>query len=87
MLPFLKPKNVAGLIIQKRSADPSVSPQEGPEDEQDQGLTSAAEDLIRAIHAKDAQSVAAAIRAAFEMLDGDESHEDPTQSPPESQES
>lgn len=80
-LPFLKPKAVAGLIIQKRAADGSA-PETGPEDEQDQGLTSAAEDLIRAVHAKDAQGVAAAFKAAFDMLES-APHEEAEQEAPE----
>jgi hypothetical protein len=87
MLPFMKPKSVAGLIIQKRSADTGLSAPESPEPEQDQGLSSAAEDLIRAVHAKDAQGVAAAIRAAFELLDSEPHEEGPhTNEPTEGQE-
>ena len=75
MLPFLKPKQVAGLIIQKRASDGSK--EEKPEDSQDQGLEAAAEDFIRAVHAKDAKGVAAAFRAAFEMLESEPHEEGP----------
>lgn len=66
MLPFLKPKTVAGLIIAKRKPDGSKE-ESHTEGNEDAGLISAAEDLIRAIHAKDGQSVAAALKAAHTL--------------------
>ena len=68
MLPFLKPKAVAGLIISHRKPDGSKeeSHTEGNENE---ALEACAEDLIRAIHAKDAKSAAAAFKAAFEVCE------------------
>lgn len=65
-LPFLKPKPVAGLIVETRKADASKSTEDGDENA---GLYACAEDLTRAIHAKDARSVAAALRAAFDILE------------------
>jgi hypothetical protein len=43
----------------------------------DHALIACAEDLIRAIHAKDAQSVADAFRAAFEVLESEPHDEAP----------
>ena len=84
-LPFMKKRQVAALIIQNRTPDGVKT--EGAEDSQDQGLMSCAEDLIRAVHAKDAQAVASAMRAAFEILES-EPHEEAEQSEPsESEES
>lgn len=68
MLPFLKPKAVAGLIITHRKPDGSKEEQHS-EGNEDQGLEIAAEDLIRAIHAKDGKNVVSALKAAFEILD------------------
>ena len=74
MLPFLKPKMVAGLIISKRKSDgaPQESHSEGNENE---GIEACAEALIRAMHAKDAKGVAAAFKDAFEILES-EPHEE-----------
>lgn len=70
MLPFLKPKSIGGSIItQNRKPDGMESPQDESGDE---GLSAAAADLIRAVHAKDEQGVVSALRAAFEMLDSAE---------------
>lgn len=64
MLPFLKHNKEASASVPieaiKRSSDEEV-----PFDV----LETAAEDLIAAIHSKDTKAVAAAIRAAFELLD------------------
>ena len=66
MLPFLKKTKEASIAttpeIIKRASD-----DEGAEDYDH--LESAAEDLIAAVHSKDAKGVAAAIRSAFDMLD------------------
>lgn len=68
-LPFLKPKAVAGVIISRRKPDGATQSEESMEGETDQGLMSAAEDLIRAIHAKDGQAVTDALQAAFEIME------------------
>ncbi len=68
MLPSLKPKAVAGLIISKRKPDGSKV-EEHTEGNEDQALHSAADDLIRAIHAKDTVGVASALRAARDLME------------------
>jgi hypothetical protein len=70
MLPFLAPKKQAGVIIAKRTPDAKteVKSEEG---EHPPGLMAAAEDLISAVHAKDAKAVASAIKAGFECCDYD----------------
>lgn len=71
MLPFLKPKTAAGLIIERRKPDgASAAPER--DDSSEQGLHQAAEELIRALNAKDAGSVASALRAAFQIMDAEE---------------
>ncbi len=74
MLPFLKPKTVAGIIMTKRKSDGGM---ELPENEGPEGdsLEACAEDLIRAIHSKDARAVAAAWRAGAECLGAAEDDE------------
>jgi hypothetical protein len=67
-LPFLKPKSIAGVILSKRKPDGGQETT-GMEGVEDPGLMACAEDLIRAMHAKDAQHVALALRAAFDLLD------------------
>lgn len=74
MLPFLKPKQVAGILIKKRTPDGSAETAQ-PEDQADQGLGSCADELIRAVHAKDSAAVAGALRSAFEILSSEEATE------------
>jgi hypothetical protein len=70
LLPFLKPKDksVAGLIIKQRTPD------EKPESEQDDSSASidaCAEELIRAVHARDTKAVANAMKDAFTILESE----------------
>jgi hypothetical protein len=64
MLPFMKPKTQASPITASTS-DKGVKDMP----EQDLGVMAAAEDLIRAVHAKDINATAAALHAAFEIMD------------------
>lgn len=66
-LPFLKPKAVVGLIISHRKSDGSTEAthSEGNEDE---GLDSCSDELMRAFKSGDTKGVSAALRAAFEIL-------------------
>jgi hypothetical protein len=68
MLPFLKARKVGSTAQTVSSAD-GHQERLGEEGETDVGLMSAAEDLIRAVHAKDAQAVADAMKAAFEIME------------------
>jgi hypothetical protein len=68
MLPFLKPKSVAGLIISHRKPDGS-NQADHMEGDENAALEACAEDLIRAIHAKDAKAAAEALKSAFEIAD------------------
>lgn len=70
-LPFLKPKAVAGLIISQRKPDGGKEELHS-EGNEDQGLESAMGDFHRALAAKDEKSMAAAFRAAVQMLDSQE---------------
>lgn len=77
MLPFLKKvKPQTGLIVRERQSDGN-SNESGMEGDEDQGLSMAAEDLVRCIHAKDAPGVASALRAAFDILDSQPHNEGP----------
>lgn len=72
--PFLKPqRRDAGVIMTVRQPDGS-KPQ--VEDSEDQGLTACSDDLIRAIHAKDAAGVTSALKSAFEILDSEPQDQD-----------
>lgn len=62
MLPFLKPKIASTTVVGPAS-------EMKKEDEMDHGLMSASEDIIKAIHAKDATQLGVALKAAFDMLD------------------
>lgn len=67
MLPFLKKKPVAGVIIAHRQ--PDQGPEEKPESEENHALMSAAEDIITAVESRDKKRLAAALQAAFEICD------------------
>jgi len=67
MLPFLQPRKQAGVIIAKRVGDKTEPMHE--EGEHEPGLMAAVEDLISAVHAKDAQGAADAFKAAFEICE------------------
>lgn len=73
MIPFLKNKEAstasASEPIQRK-------PDDGSEPDYD-GMEAAAEDLIAAVHSKDAKAVAAALRAAFEIADSEPHEEGP----------
>lgn len=68
LLPFLSPKKLSGSIIAKTKPEGGIE-EESQEGQPDQGLMSAAEDLISAVNMKDASAVASALRAAFDILD------------------
>lgn len=69
-LPFLNPKKIVSVVTAKTKPEGGIE-DTGREDEMDPGILSAAEDLIRAIHAKDSHAVVEALEAAFQMLDQD----------------
>ncbi len=73
MLPFLKQKPVAGIIIAKRKPDG----QNELEGDDSAPLEACASDLIQAIHAKDAKAAAEAFKAAFEILEASPHEESP----------
>lgn len=70
MLPFLNARKQAGVIIAKRTPDQTTEVQH-EEGEHPPGLMAAIEDLISAVHMKDAKSAADAFKAAAEMCDND----------------
>lgn len=69
MLPFLKPKQAASVIMAKYSPD---KPMEAlPENEMHPKLMEHAEQLVSAIHGKDARAAAEAIQAMQSHINGD----------------
>ena len=71
MLPFLAHRKIANIIVAKQKPDGTLETK-GEKDEHDPALISAAEDLIRAVHAKDASAVVDALKAADEVMDSGE---------------
>lgn len=67
-LPFLKQKHQVGVIVSHRKPDGSntASHMEG---EEDQGLESAFDDLLRAINNKDSKAGAQVLKAIHEICD------------------
>lgn len=76
-LPFLQKKKIAGVIISHRKPDEAPIT-ESPND--DGGLEACAQDLIDATHAQDKKAAAAAMRAAFSILES-EPHEEAGEGP------
>jgi hypothetical protein len=68
MMPWMKPRKAAGVIIAKKLADGGMV-DEHEEGEEVESLVVASEDLLSAIAMKDAKAVAAALKAAFEICD------------------
>ena len=75
MLPFLKPKHISSVIIATHSPEKGIQ-DEHEEGEEMPGLISASEDLIKAIHAKDAKAVASALKAADDIMDAEQEEEE-----------
>jgi hypothetical protein len=65
MLPFLKNLKEVGSMSSTPDSM-SRTPDEGSDYD---SLESAAEDLMNAVHSKDIKGIAAALRAAFELVD------------------
>lgn len=83
MLPFMKPRPQGAVIIAARKPDGSHSP-EKEEGGVNPALMAIAEDLISAVHAKDATGVAHALDAAAQICGED--YGDEAQSPMEGME-
>ena len=66
MLPFLQPRKITSILMATRTPEGSIESK--PEPQMDHGLLSAAEDLLRAIGAKDALGVATAMKACHAAL-------------------
>ncbi len=66
MVPFMKPKQI-GSIIQMKHQSNGSNEVDKEEAGHDPGLLSVAEDLIQAIHAKDAVAVADCLAAHQDM--------------------
>lgn len=73
MLPFLKsrPQQSGMAVITRTPDDPNAA-------SDDSGIEAAASDLISALHSKDVKATAAALKAAFELLDSMPQDETPT---------
>lgn len=67
MLPFMKPKNIASIILQKRSSEGKVTA-EAEEGQESPKLMEYARDLISGVHAKDETKVAQALEAAHKFM-------------------
>ncbi len=78
LLPFLKNRNQSqvGVIVKERA--PDEKPQES-DDISGSGIEACAEELIRAVHAKDTKAAAAALKDAFQVLES-QPHEEQSES-------
>lgn len=70
-LPFLRKKQVAGIIMAKRQPDGSkMETHESDEKDYDSNdLKACAQDLLSAIEAKDVDKIAAVLKSAHEICD------------------
>lgn len=84
-LPFLKPRKIATVIIAHRAQGGAIeaSHEEG---QPHPDLLRACENLISAVHMKDAHAVSEALRYAFECLDDDAPGESSDLNPEENKE-
>lgn len=73
MLPWMKDqkKNVAGVIMATRKPDGGFRDESTPETSfsDSDGLQACAEDIIKAIEAKDAKALATALQDAFDVME------------------
>lgn len=76
MLPFLKPKAVAGVIMERRKAD--ASKELANEDQGNQDLIECCERMIQAFSNKDAMAMAEAFQAAISAASASQSDESNT---------
>lgn len=76
MLPFLKKKHSgASLMITERQPDGNIEEQHDSEDG-NHAMEACAEDILRAISAKDAKHLALALQAAYDCCESDDESED-----------
>lgn len=69
MLPFLKKRNMPSVIISKTSDGIDDGSSAASDDE---GLKQACSDILKAISAGDADQMAIALKAAFEICDSND---------------
>lgn len=74
MLPYLKKRQVAALIVKNRHPNGNIDELDNSEPVED-GLEACAKDMISAYDAKDSRQLAQALRNAFELLES-EPHEE-----------
>lgn len=74
-----KSPGVAELIMSKRHSDGHIGPDLSKDKEEDEpdSLEAAAHDMIEAFKKDDVKALAAAVRAAFELLDSEPHEEGP----------
>lgn len=74
MLPFLKPKNISSVIMTKIKPEGGIEPV-NEEGEPAPEMMAVAEELISAVHSKDAKALAEVLSALMCMNDMDEVEE------------
>ena len=80
MLPFLQPKRITSIIVQRanKSNLHDVKPEhEIEKDEEHLGLEACAEDLLKAIDERSIMGIKKALKNAFEILDSEPHVEGP----------
>lgn len=76
MLPFLKPKKLASVIIAKTKPEGGIDQDTQVEGEPNSSLMKAAEDAIGGFHAKDAKAVVDAMTRMHSLLNNPHESED-----------
>lgn len=71
MLPFMKAKKLSSVLMAKTKPEGGMEMM-APEDDTNHAMLSASEDLISAVHSKDATLVAAALEAAYDICESRE---------------
>lgn len=70
-LPFLQKKQMSGIIVSHRKKD-GAGLSEGEQEGSNSAMEAAAEDILRAISSKDAQHLALALQAAYDICESNE---------------
>lgn len=71
-LPFLAKKQMSGVIVSQRKKDGAGINEGETEGAGNHAMEAAAEDIIRAITSKDAQHLALALQAAYDICESNE---------------
>lgn len=83
MLPFIKKNkeaSVAGIIMKTRSPDEKPEADKDEASDPSAAINACADELIRAVHARDTKAVSAALKDAFDILESMDDEDEASES-------